>query len=749
MPPLSRRHFLKSAAALGACASIGVRPALARSLKPSAGYRFPLSEPGWIEKSMRWANLTLVEIDPPRFDPDYWLDLFKKCRVDAACLSAGGYIAYYPSQIPLHYVSKSMKPGDDPFGYLVEGCRKLGIVVTGRLDSHAVHDDVRQAHPDWIAVGPDGQARRHWLYPEAWVTCCYGPYSFDYTPRIVEEVERLYHVDGIFINRWDNTGACFCDHCRRQFKADTGLELTLSGTAMGAAPGTGTTNVAMKELPEGHPARRAWKAWRDERMLKVWDLWDGPIRKLNPNARCIPNGVTMFDVDEVRRRADYLSLDKQGRGESKDGTPIWTIGLDAKKGRSLIGWRKPLVAGFAFGPMNEFRNKTSVHGRYGEAYLWAIEALANGLRPSIGITNAMLDDTRWISETVELFSWIEKHQGYLRERMPLARVALVQNPFGANDEPARLGMYQALLEARLPFEVLHIRDVGEEEVTRRFKVLILPNLTRLSDAQCAQLTRYAEAGGGLVATYQTSTLDGAGKRRDTFGLANIFGADATGVQGPMHNCFMRLEREKGGGRHPLLEGYDGADVIVNTSHRVELKLRRPLESMPLTLIPSYPSLPMEEIYPRQPRTEIPQVIVRKVGRGRVVYFPGNLDAFFHERLIQDHGRLIGNAVRWAMAEPAMVEIDGPGLYDVTAWRQEGSLTVHLVNLNNPMAMSGYIREFIPSPPLGVRVRLPEGIKAGTVKLLVSGKDPAAKVAGGLVTLTVPAMLAHEVIAIEG
>jgi len=34
---------------------------------------------------MRWAQLTLVEDDPGKFDPQFWLDYFKRTRSDAVC----------------------------------------------------------------------------------------------------------------------------------------------------------------------------------------------------------------------------------------------------------------------------------------------------------------------------------------------------------------------------------------------------------------------------------------------------------------------------------------------------------------------------------------------------------------------------------------------------------------------------------------------------------------------------------------
>ena len=39
----------------------------------------------------------------------------------------------------------------DPFGTLVAGCRAMGMHVVARTDPHAVRDEVRAAHPDWIA----------------------------------------------------------------------------------------------------------------------------------------------------------------------------------------------------------------------------------------------------------------------------------------------------------------------------------------------------------------------------------------------------------------------------------------------------------------------------------------------------------------------------------------------------------------------------------------------------------------------
>ena len=85
------------------------------------------------------------------------------------------------------------------------------------------------------------------------------------------------------------------------------------------------------------------------------------------------------------------------------------------------------------------------------------------------------------------------------------------------------------------------------------------------------------------------------------------------------------------------------------------------------------------------------------------------------------------------------DLAGPGVIDVTLWRQKKSLTVHLVNFTNPMMMKGPIRETIPVGAQQVRVRLPEGVRAKAVRLLVANTTPASRMASGWLEVTVPSI----------
>jgi hypothetical protein len=158
---------------------------------------------------------------------------------------------------------------------------------------------------------------------------------------------------------------------------------------------------------------------------------------------------------------------------------------------------------------------------------------------------------------------------------------------------------------------------------------------------------------------------------------------------------------------------------------------------------------MEEVFPRPTGVHDPGVFLRQVGRGRVVYFPCDIDRTFWEVLATDHSKLLRNAVVWATNEAAPVEVEGKGVLDISIWRQKDSVTVHLVNLTNPMMMKGPVREVIPVPRQLVRIQLPAGgrpvVKAHR---LVAGAEIPFQEKAGTIVIELPEIELHEVVALD-
>ncbi len=680
---------------------------------------------GWFDRPMRWVQLAFVEDDPGRYGLKFWLDYFRRVHADAACLSAGGCVAFYPTKVPLHYRSKFMAEGTDPFGDLLKGCRGLGMNVIARVDPHAAHEEVYGAHPDWIAVDEKGEPRRHWAMPSYWVTCCLGPYNFEFMRTVVREIVTMYEVDGIFANRWSGSGTCYCEHCRQNFRAFAGMELPR------------TNDVR-------DPVLRKYRQWHDARLFELWTLWDEEIRRANPKARFIPNtgGGAQAEIDMKRAGAlaPTLFADRQAR----NGVQLpWANGKNAKEYRATLG-SKPIGGIVSVGLEAPYRWKDSVQSA-AEIEVWAVDGIAHGLRPWVTKFNAKPLDRRWFGPVERLYEWHWNNERYLRNTENLARVGVVYSQqtaryAAADAEEFLRGVYHALVEARIPFEMVH-DGLLDEAGLRRFKTLVLPNIAALSKGQCGQLRAFVEAGGGLVATHETSLFDEWGDRRADFGLAELFGASYGGKTiARQQNAYVDIADR----RHGLLKGLEEAGRLIHGARRVEVK---PLGTAraPLTTMPSYPDLPMEEVYPRQGPTEIPAVLCREVGRGRVVYFPWDIDRTFWEVLSPDHGRLLANAVEWAGQEAQPAVVEGPGLLDVALWRQASSMTLFLVNLTNPYAMKGPFREILPVAGQRVRVKT---VAPKRARWLVAGGEAKFSYSGGWLEAKTPEIGLHEVLALD-
>jgi hypothetical protein len=685
---------------------------------------------------MRWLTMNLVQDDPGKVDLDFWLDYLRRAHVDAASWNSGGIVAFYPTKIPFHRRNERLG-SSDPLGYLIEGCRKMDLIVTTRVDHHATYPETAKAHPEWISRDETGELRRHWATPELFLTCALGGYNEDFMTSVMVELVTMYKVDGFNHNRWAPQRMCYCEWCRTNFRRASGLELPL------------------KEEP-GAKGYSEYVLWRENRIFDLWDHWNASIRKVNPNAFVLP-GIgaerDRLNMSKIRSRAKTLYLDYQGR---RGTNAPWMAG---KKGRELAAvlGDNPVGITFTVGHEEPYRWKDSVQSGP-EIKMWVCDGVAHGLRPKMAKFAGTLYDRRWTEPVAELYEWLWRSEPYLRNvGHPLAAVGMVHSQStaryyspivkarGFSEEDHSKGFYHAMIESRIHCDAVH-EDLLAESDLDRFKVLVLPTTACLSDKACDQIRSYVHRGGSLVALFESSLYDQTGARRSDFGLADVFGVSATGpTVGPMRNSYLRLARDRA---HPVLKGFAGADRMINGVYRVPVKPTAEFSHSPLLFVAPYPDLPMEEVYPRDYDKSVPELFLRQFGKGRVAYVPFDLDRTFWEVLDVDHLHLIRNLVRWAASEELPLEVTGRGVLDVTLWRQQTSLAAHLVNLTNPMLMKGPVRELMPVGQQTVRVRLPEGAEPERVRLLAAGSTPRVQQAGRMLTVQVPSVELHEIVAID-
>jgi hypothetical protein len=732
---IDRRMLVQSAGAVAGLLAFSPRAAGAA---PAAGS-------GWEWQPMRWVQICATEDDPQRYDPAFWMGFLERTSTQGVCLSAGGVTAFYPTKVPFHarnpYLGKT-----DMFGDLTRACKKRGIRVLGRVDPHAMRADALAAHPEWVARNADGSPKKHPTAPDLFLTCPNGGITFDWMPKILKEIVSNYPVDGVFGNRWaGSAGICHCDTCKAEFRKASGFDIPSS--------------VADPQKPDV----RAYNIWVDEKRYAQLKLWGDTVTAINPNAFFTPGTWGRLDPVRLRTTIRAVFSDRQGRNGQD---PAWLNGRSAKEAYCAMQDR-PVSGIFAVGETStpyRFEDSTQSNA---ELATYIHDGLAHGFRPWMTKFKAEVFDKRWVPQVEKVYVWHAKNENYFRHTENLARVAMLHSdqtgtyyvppvaqasgnrevvpeaaqPRAGNGDYVR-GFYQALVESRVPFNLADERQLEPDYITR-YQTLVLPNVAALSDKQCAQLRDYVEKGGAIVATHETSLYDEWGKPRANFALADLFGCDYAGkTDQRVQNSYLTVH-----GPHALTVGFDDTPRIMAGTKLVHVTPHSPV-SAPLTLVPSYPDLPMERVFASVWQTDTPMVYLRNVGKGRAVYFPFDLDRCFWETSNQDHLALLRNAVAWATGTSQPLIVKGPGMLDVSYWRQRDSVTAHLVNLTNPMAMKGYMREILPMGPYSVSLELPPGRSVRAVRLLEANVPAITRREGGRLVVDVPRIDVHEVIAVD-
>ena len=121
-------------------------------------------------------------------------------------------------------------------------------------------------------------------------------------------------------------------------------------------------------------------------------------------------------------------------------------------------------------------------------------------------------------------------------------------------------------------------------------------------------------GGSLLATFETSLYDETGAARKDFGLRDVFGVSFDGqVDRRMQNSLSRAGRGGAAGRTrswPASRTRRASSIPCSAC-----TCGRAAEfPSPVTLVPSYPDLPMEHVFPRVETTDERQVYLSESGQ---------------------------------------------------------------------------------------------------------------------------------------
>lgn len=692
----------------------------------------------WYRRALRWGQTNITEHDPPLYDIPWWRDYWKRTAVDGVIINAGGIVAYYPSKFPLHHRAEFLN-GRDLYGELAQAAHDDGLVVLARMDCNRTAEDFFQAHPDWFARHASGEPYRA---EDKYVTCVNGPYYDEYIPGILREIVERSHPEGFGDNSWsglNRSSICYCENCARKFRDKAGRALP-----------------ARKDWDDA--GYRQWIEWSYARRVEIWDLFN-QVAKAAGGPHCLWLGMnsgsitsqsnSLRDFRAIAKRSEFLLLDHQSRN---DATGFQQNADAGKLVHGLLGWDKVIIESMA---LYQVRVASKPEP---EARMWMLEGIAGGIEPWWHMVGAVHDDRRMYRTPAPIFQWHKQHQQYLINRTPVTGVGIVwsqgNTDFFGRDDAAELvdlpyrGFAEAMLRARIPYVPVHIDDLATQAAG--LSALVLPNLGAMSDAQCDAIRKFAAGGGGVIASGATSLYDASGDTRRDFALADLLAVHAPAPDfgrkggGPQAHTYLRLT--PAAQRHEVLRGFDETDIIP-FGGLLEKARTEPGAIVPLTFVPPFPVFPPETAWMREPKTDIPGLVLNTAGGKRIAWLGADIDRRYGRGNLPDHGNLLANLVRWAAGDGIGLEVHGAGLIDCQVYRQGAKLILHFVNLTNEGTWRGPIDELIAVGPLKVRVRLPGEVRGRQSECLVSGGKLTLGVRAGWAEFELKRVLDHEVVVI--
>lgn len=686
---LSRRLVLQGISLVGLGATVNLATGTVQAAAtPRADDGFDPAR--WWEQDYRIVQTNLREIDI-REDPRTIAKAIRAFGGNVIVSNIGGIVAFYPTALSYQRRNPYMK--GDFVAQMLAASHEQGLAYIGRFDLSKAMKPVYDAHPDWFMRNRDGTPRE---FEGTYQACPNGGWARDYGLQILSEGLTRYKPNGIFFNmtgypRTDyanvDHGICVCDNCRRGFRAMFG-----------------------KNLPE----REGWTDpnWRD--YLEFQARTSEALRqKISAHIHQLVPGIPITQHD---------SVEQVGRGEVQRrvdrASPEWAY-QSGDQCRSALArspgkpWSSTSTAHIDY-PWRQVTESAAYHENR------LAQQMGVGAKLDLYLMGTLADqnDQSYLPPVSRLFQWRAANRDHYAGMAQSARVALYQSPasgrlagmtpYAKYQGDEHLGLYSALVDARIPFQFVSgsLAASGAVALNALFDVIVAPNPMMLSDKEASALDRFVEAGGVLIVTGAPGAYDERGVERaqvplQSFPIARY--APAQKARG------WTLDSEKSAlkpaGRVPLDGYYFGG------SERGDSKTL-------MRFAPDQRYGPPEFSYaiPGAAVRTDPGISSRIYGKGIVVHIPWFIGWHYYRDGLAAHRQIIESIfARHAPAQPFVLTGVGP-VELMVMQRTNGDSLVTVVNYAGQRNTSYTSPPAIHGLSLGVR-----GASVADARALVGGQ----------------------------
>jgi len=649
--------------------------------------------------------------------------------------------------------------GRDLVAEFTSACKDLGIRA-GAYITPFEHTPFSKDHPEYCQTKTDGgpYEGQTWAPTNYW-SCWNSPF-LDKMCALISEMYSRYDLEAAFFDGLlSRHGVCHCPACTRRFKADTGHELP------------GTHDLA-------NPVFREYLHWKDRTLTEACKRVVAATRVRNPNVQVVSNTpaawcnwcavqpVEFFDATEFACCEVFPGFMDLKRGgyihASSVGTMAYSIAYTRGQSRGF-----PKVQSYNYvGNVNFSTDLDTLLEARSSIAMGGLLCMA-GYRPSMKAA----------------FDAIRGMESYMTDVRPVchAVIAASQDSCNAQHDPNGnglpffediIGAFHLLLDNHVPVEFVSGRDMCAGALDH-YGVLVLSDMGYVSQPQAEAIRAFVAAGGGLIATGQTSLVGPDGKTLPDFLLADVLGVHAEttptgwrGVGGYMQDestgclCFdggnpwwgnaaqdITGPENAGVAPRPWINSGDG---YVLTSPFQAARAARGAKVRATIRAHADPQLP-----------SLAGIVESRYGKGKVVYIATRLGETYARYPFLLWQRLMARALKCVAPRPQPVEVKAPLCVTAYSWDQpdQNRWVIHLLNdldeCGRPRGRMGTGKNdlygscprtaTVPVKGIEVTIRKPGATR---VSLPLEGKELKVRPVKGGIKVRVNRMGQHVMLVIE-
>lgn len=351
--------------------------------------------------------------------------------------------------------------------------------------------------------------------------------------------------------------SCHCKYCQDGFRSYLGKKYTdvqlrallgftnLEGVRVPDSNVEATSGDVRNIVELKDPLIQEWARFRCSSLAEWWGETHTYIRNLNPEVALLGNPtmeptsncgfVYGVDLQQLLLHGEFVSSEEENQ-------PRWTA--DDRLISTIRSYKTVRSMGKSL-----FVQQGSGSVMEGSPNLRLAEAMAyNDLNMGLFLGGWEFGGSdRLPPQSQQYVDFFRLHQKDLADTTPVTDIAILRSFASIEFNPAKSNVSttlfeQMLIQCKFPFGIIfdtHLKDLS------KYKVLVLANQDALSDEQLERIRRFVDGGGGLVATEETSLRTEWRRKRNKFGLADMFGIDVPAGEA---KDMIPIRREFGKGR---------------------------------------------------------------------------------------------------------------------------------------------------------------------------------------------------------